>query len=114
MSQTVAALMPAAVDYERTLVLAIEVSNKSWVLAAQVPGLPHTKAKRIGLTNRIGAILATLGVSDYNPLLRNRIRRLAELRTALGEPLPRNAHAKIKRLLVRLESVLTQIAEFGA
>ena len=46
MSQAVAALMPAAVDYERTLVLAIEVSNKSWVLAAQVPGLPHTKAKR--------------------------------------------------------------------
>ena len=24
-----------------------EVSNKSWVLAAQVPGLPHTKAKRM-------------------------------------------------------------------
>jgi hypothetical protein len=46
MSQTVAAQMPAAVDYERTLVLAIEVSNKSWVLAAQVPGFPHTKAKR--------------------------------------------------------------------
>jgi transposase len=46
MPQTVAALTPAAVDYERTLVLAIEVSNKSWVLAAQVPGLPHTKAKR--------------------------------------------------------------------
>jgi len=234
MSQTVAALIPAAVDYERTLVLAIEVSNKSWVLAAQVPGLPHTKAKRtiepeaeallaaiagyrarasamgrsierviavyeagwsgfwlarwlmrqgvevhvvqpssvpvdrrvrraksdgidselllrtllawlrgeprvcsmvpvpdeadedarrcvrerteliserIGLTNRIGAILATLGVSDYNPLLRNRSRRLAELRTALGEPLPANAHAKIKRLLVRLELVMTQIAE---
>jgi hypothetical protein len=46
MSQTVAARIPAAVDHERTLVLAIEVSNKSWVLAAQVPGLPHTKAKR--------------------------------------------------------------------
>jgi transposase len=46
MSQTVAALIPAAVDYERTLVLAIELSNKSWVLAAQVPGLPHTKASR--------------------------------------------------------------------
>ena len=230
MSQTIATLMPAAVDYETTLILAIEVSNKSWVLAAQVPGLPHTKAKRtidpeakalqaaiagyraraaaigrsierviavyeagwsgfwlarwlmshgvevhvvqpssvpvdrrarraksdgidselllrtllawlrgeprvcsmvpipdeadedarrcvrertelVGLTNRIGAILATLGVSDYNPLLRNRSRRLAELRTALGEPLPTNAHAKIKRLLVRLELVLTQIAE---
>src|SRR6201993_5542644 len=46
MMQTVAALIAAAVDYERTLVLAIEVSNESWVLAAQVPGLPHTKAKR--------------------------------------------------------------------
>ena len=44
MSQTIATLMPAAVDYETTLILAIEVSNKSWVLAAQVPGLPHTKA----------------------------------------------------------------------
>ena len=234
MSQTIAAPIPAAVDYDGTLVLAIEVSNKSWVLAAQVPGLPHTKAKRtinpeagallaaitgyrtraaatgrsierviavyeagwsgfwlarwlmrhgvevyvvqpssvpvdrrmrraksdgidselllrtllawlrgeprvcsmvpvpdeadedarrcirerteliserIGLTNRIGAVLATLGVSDYNPLLRNRCHRLAELRTGLGEPLPANAHAKIKRLLARLELVLTQIAE---
>lgn len=36
----------AAVDYERTLVLAIELSTKSWVLAAQVPGLPKTKAKQ--------------------------------------------------------------------
>src|SRR5271155_1750925 len=231
MLQTVAAPIPAAVDYERTLVLAIEVSNKSWVLAAQVPGLPHTKAKRtinpeaeallaaisgyraraaasgrsierviavyeagwsgfwlarwlmrhggevylvqpprvpgvrrtrraksdgidaelplrtllawlrgeprvcsmvpvpdeadedarrcvrerteliserVGLVNRIGAILATLGADDYNPLLQSRRRRLAELRTGLGEPLPANAHAKIKRLLARLELVLTQ------
>ena len=46
MLQTVAALFPAAVDYERPLVLAMVVSNKSWVLAAQVLGLPHTKAKR--------------------------------------------------------------------
>src|ERR1700729_1303487 len=68
-------------------------------------------SERIGLTNRIGAVLATLGVSDYNPLLRNRYRRLAELRTGLGEPLPANAHAKLKRLLARLELVLTQIAE---
>ena len=68
-------------------------------------------SERVGLTNRIGAVLATLGVSDYNPLLRNRSRRLAELRTALGEPLPANAHAKIKRLLARLELVLTQVAE---
>jgi len=224
----------AAVDYQTTLILSIEVSNKSWVLAAQVPGLPHTKAKRsvspgaeallsaisgyrtraanlghkierviavyeagwsgfwlarwlrrhgvevyviqpssvpvdrrlrraksdsidaelllrtllawlrgeprvcsmvpipdeadedarrcvrermelvserVGLTNRIGAVLATLGVGDYNPLLRNRRCRLAQLRTGLGEPLPPNAHAKILRLLDRLELVLAQIAE---
>ena len=28
-----------AINYDHTLVLAIELSNKSWVLAAQVPGL---------------------------------------------------------------------------
>ncbi len=225
---------PAIIDYDRTLILAIELSNKSWVLAAQVPGLPHTKTKRtiepkseallaaiagyraraatagrciervisiyeagwsgfwlarwlivrgvevhvvqpssvqvdrrmrraksdgidaelllrtllalmrgeprvcsmvpipddvdedarrcvrerteliserVALTNRIGAVLATLGAGDYNPLLQNRRRRLAELRTGLHEPLPPNAHAKIERLLARLELVLTQIAE---
>ena len=234
MSETFAAAIPAAVDYQTTLILSIEVSNKSWVLAAQVPGLPHTKAKRsvspgaeallsaisgyrtraanlghkierviavyeagwsgfwlarwlrrhgvevyviqpssvpvdrrlrraksdsidaelllrtllawlrgeprvcsmvpipdeadedarrcvrermelvserVGLTNRIGAVVATLGVGVYNPLLRNRRCRLAQLRTGLGEPLPPNAHAKILRLLDRLELVLAQIAE---
>jgi transposase len=69
------------------------------------------ESERVGLTNRIGAVLATLGVSDYNPLLRSRHRRLTELRTSLGEPLPRNALAKIERLLARLELVLAQIAE---
>jgi len=220
--------------YERTLVLAIELSSKTWVLAAQVPGLPQTKAKRtiepyklalqaaiegyraravatghavdrviatyeagwsgfwlarwlttkgvevhviqpssvpvdrrvrraksdgidaelllrtllawlrgeprvcsmvpipdeadedarrcvrerteliserVGLTNRIGAVLATLGVGEYNPLLQSRRRRLADLRTALDEPIPPNALAKIERLLSRLELVLGQIAE---
>jgi transposase len=224
----------AALDYERTLVLAIELSTKSWVLAAQVPGLRHAKTKRtiaptkeallaalagyraraaalgfsvervvtiyeagwsgfwlarwlerqgvevhvvqpssvptdrrlrraksdgidaelllrtllawlrgeprvcsmvpiptehdedarrcvreraeliaerVSLVNRIGAVLATLGSDDYNPLLRNRHQRLDELRTGLGEPLPPNARAKVERLLARLELVLDQIAE---
>ena len=223
-----------SVDYDQTLVLAIELSNKSWVLAAQVPGFPQTKAKRtikpdknallaaidgyrtraadaghsvkrtivtyeagwcgfwlarllkahdievhvvqpssvpvdrrmrraksdgidaelllrtllawlrgeprvcsmvpvpdeadedarrcvrerselvserVGLVNRIGAILATLGASDYNPLLQSRRRRLADLRTGLGDPIPPNALAKIERLLTRLELVLAQITE---
>jgi transposase len=223
-----------ALDYDRTLVLAIELSNKSWVLAAQVPGFPHAKAKRtiapaaealmvaiegyraraaaagrtverviavyeagwsgfwlarwlagrgvethviqpssvpvdrrarraksdgidaalllrtllawlrgeprvcsmvpipseadedarrgirertelvserVGLVNRIGAVLATLGVHDYNPLRRDRRVRLEGLRTALGNSLPANARAKIARMLDRLELLLAQIAE---
>ena len=59
MSQTAAALIPAPVAYGSTLVLAIEVSNKSWVLAAQVPGLPHTKAKRT-IDPEAGALLAAI------------------------------------------------------
>jgi transposase len=225
---------PCAIDYDRTLVLAIELSSKCWVVAAQVPGLPHAKAKRtvkptaealmaaidgyrsrataagqnverviavyeagwsgfwlarwlaqravetyviqpasvpvdrrarraksdgidaelllrtllawlrgeprvcsmvpipseadedarrsirersellserVSLVNRIGAVLATLGVPDYNPLRRDRRQRLDEVRTALGRPLPANARAKIARMLDRLELVLTQIAE---
>src|SRR4029077_9390665 len=68
-------------------------------------------SERVGLTNRIGAVLATLGVSEYNPLLRGRHRRRTELSPARGEARPRNAHAKIERLLARLELVLAQIAE---
>src|SRR5215813_6359196 len=36
----------SVLEYDRTLVLAIELSSKFWVVAAQVPGLPHAKAKR--------------------------------------------------------------------
>lgn len=220
-------------QYDRTLVLAIELSTKSWVLAAQVPGLPQTKAKRaiepdklalqsaidgyraraaaagypvdrivavyearwsgfwlarwliakgievhviqpssvpvdrrmrraksdgidaelllrtllawlrgeprvcsmvpipneayedarrcvrerselvserVGLTNRIGAVLATLGIEGYNPVLKSRRRRLADLHTGLGDAIPPHALAKIERLLSRFELVLDQIA----
>ncbi|MCQ4189289.1 IS110 family transposase, partial [Methylocystis suflitae] len=47
--------------------------------------------ERIMLTNRIGAILATLGIDDYNPLRRDRRVRLEALRTALDQPLPEHA-----------------------
>jgi transposase len=68
-------------------------------------------SERVGLANRIGAVLATLGIDGYNPLLQSRRRRLADLRTGLGEPIPPNALAKIERLLSRLELVLAQIAD---
>src|SRR3984957_18234983 len=44
-------------------------------------------AERVALVNRIGAVLATMGCGDYDPLLRNRRQRLGELRTALGTSL---------------------------
>jgi transposase len=68
-------------------------------------------AERVGLVNRIGAVLATLGVGEYNPLRRDRRQRLDELRTALGGSLPTHARAKIVRMLDRLELLLLQITE---
>ncbi|MBG0808251.1 transposase [Methylosinus sp. H3A] len=66
--------------------------------------------ERIMLTNRIGAILATVGVEDYNPLRRDRRVRLEALRTALDQPLPEHAKAKIVCIIERLELVLSQIS----
>jgi transposase len=223
-----ALLTPSVPDYERTLILAIELSNTSWVVAAQIPGLAAVKAKRsikptpealmaaiegfraraetagrnvervvaiyeagcrwlakygiethvvqpssvpvdrrarraksdgidaelllrtllawlrgeprvcsmvpipaeadedarrgvrertelvaerTGLVNRIGAVLATLGAGEYNPLRQDRRQCLDELRTALGDSLPTHARAKIARMLDRLELLLIQIAE---
>jgi transposase len=68
-------------------------------------------AERVSIVNRIGAILATLGTGDYNPLLQTRRRCLDDLRSASDQPLPNHARAKIIRLLTRLELVLAQIAE---
>ena len=68
MSQTVAAPIPAAVDHDRTLVLAIEVSNKSWVIAAQVPGLLLTKAKRTIDPEAEALLAATPHIAPAPPL----------------------------------------------
>jgi transposase len=71
-------------------------------------------AERIALTNRIGGILATPGAEGHDPLRRDRRLRLGQLRTALGEPLPANAAARILRMLDRLELVLTQLSALEA
>ena len=51
-------LLPV-INYDHTLVLSVELSNKSWVLAAQVPGLPRTKAQRTIEPNK-NALLAAI------------------------------------------------------
>ena len=61
MTQAPGALrIPAVLDYERTLILAIELSNTSWVLAAQIPGLPGVKAKR-SIEPTPEALMAAIG-----------------------------------------------------
>jgi transposase len=67
--------------------------------------------ERIALSNRIDAVLATLGIRGYDPRRRDRRVRLAQLQTALGGPIPPHAHAKIARMLDRLELVLAQLVE---
>lgn len=66
--------------------------------------------ERVAIVNGITSILATLGARDYEPLRRDRRQRLEGVRTAVGEPLPSQARARIERMLDRLELVLTQIA----
>ncbi|MBG0807927.1 hypothetical protein IY145_00575 [Methylosinus sp. H3A] len=47
MGKTISSALPTvAVDYDATLIMAVETSNKSWVEAAHVPGLGHIKAKQ--------------------------------------------------------------------
>jgi transposase len=68
-------------------------------------------AERMALTNRIGSILETLAIDEYNLVRRDRRARLGALRTPLGAAVPPHAQAKIGRILDRLELVLKQIAE---
>jgi transposase len=67
--------------------------------------------ERLALLNAIDGLLATLGVTGYRPLRRDRRERLAALRTPEGDPVPPHAAARIGRILDRLELVMGQIAE---
>ena len=66
-------------------------------------------AERVKHVNRIKGLLFSQGVSDYEPLRRDRRRRLEELRTGDGRPLPKHLKAQISRELDRLELLLQQI-----
>ena len=68
--------------------------------------------ERVSLTNRIGAVLTTLGVDGFSfrPLRKDRRAQLEALRTPFDKPIPEHARAKILRSIDRLELVLAQIA----
>jgi transposase len=60
-------------------------------------------------TNRIKGLLFAQGVFDYEPLRRDRRKRLDVLKTRDGRPLPERLKAQIGRELDRLELLLDQI-----
>ena len=66
-------------------------------------------AERITHVNRIKGLLFAQGVSDYEPLRRDRRARLEALRTGDGRELPTNLKAQIGRELDRIELLLEQI-----
>lgn len=66
-------------------------------------------AERVRHVNRIKGLLFSQGVSDYEPLRRDRRQRLEELRTGDGRALAPRLKAQIVRELDRLELLLEQI-----
>ena len=66
-------------------------------------------AERVEHVNRIKGLLFAQGISDYEPLRRDRRQRLDELTTGDGRPLPAHLKTQISRELDRLELLLNQI-----
>ena len=61
--------------------------------------------------NRIKGLFFAQGIKGYEPLRRDRRKRLDELATGDGRPLPAHLRAQIIRELDRLELVMKQIQE---
>src|SRR3954470_18048027 len=66
-------------------------------------------AERVKHVNRIKGLLFAQGISDYQPLHRNRRQQLTDLTTGDGRSLPAHLKAQIDRELDRLELLLEQI-----
>src|SRR3712207_1048481 len=66
-------------------------------------------AERIAHVNRIKGLLFAQGISDYEPVRRDRRQRLQELATGDGRALPAHLKAEIGRELDRLELTLRQL-----
>ena len=59
--------------------------------------------------NRIKGLLFGQGITDYEPVHRDRWTRLEALTTGDGRPLPAHLKAEIRRELERLELICRQI-----
>jgi len=66
-------------------------------------------AERVEHVNRIKGLLFSQGVSGYEPLRRDRRKRLDELMTGDGRALPAHLKTQISRELDRLELLLDHI-----
>ena len=66
-------------------------------------------AERVRHVNRVKGLLFSQGITGYEPLRRDRRRRLEELQTGDGRPLPEHLKAQAYRELDRLELLLEQI-----
>jgi len=70
--------------------------------------------ERIRHTNRIRGLLFGQGITNYNPLHKNRRECLEELRTGDGRSMPAHLKSEILREIDRLELVIRQIGEVEA
>ncbi len=66
-------------------------------------------AERVEHVNRIKGLLFAQGVTDYQPVRRDRRHQLETLRTGDGRPLPVCLKQRLSRELERLELVLEQV-----
>ena len=67
--------------------------------------------ERIRHVNRIKGLLASQGITDYEPLRKDRRARLAALKTGDGQPLPLRLKAELLREIELIELLIRQIAE---
>jgi len=65
--------------------------------------------ERVAHVNRIKGLLFSQGITNYEPIRKDRRERLAELQTGDGRALPAHMKAQISRELDRLELLLQQI-----
>jgi transposase len=70
--------------------------------------------ERIRHTNRIKGLLAGQGITDFNPLHKDRRQLLDAARTGDGRPLPLQLKAEILREIELIELLLRQIADVEA